>query len=357
MKGVRQHPNGDWYIDYRLPSGSRRRETIGSNKKLAEQVMCKRRAEIAEGKYLDKVKEERIRFEVFADEYLRLHSMVNNKSWRKSDLCNVNVLKRSFAGRFLKDITPRLIEEFKANKAQEVSPARVNRLLSCLRAMFNRAKAWKRFTGENPVQSVKLFKENNERTRFLEQEEIIRLLANCSQGIRPIVEVALNTGMRLGEILGLKWRDIDFQRGIIYLYKTKNGEKRELPMNEVVKKALAGLPRYEMSEFVFCYKDGTPRRDIRGSFLTALTKSGIKDFHFHDLRHTFASHLVMGGVDLNTLRELLGHKDLKMTLRYSHLSANHKRLAVEVLDKRMDTFWTDDVLSQMGVQQEECVTA
>ena len=152
--------------------------------------------------------------------------------------------------------------------------------------------------------------------------------------------MALNTGMRRGEILRLKWRDVDIKRSIIYLHETKNGEKREVPINEQVKAILINTIRHPQSEYIFYNKDGTPMASNKRSFFTALKKSGIKDFKFHDLRHTFASHLVMSGIDLNTVRELLGHKSLQMTLRYSHLSANHKHIAVGVLSKRMDTIWT-----------------
>jgi integrase len=215
-------------------------------------------------------------------------------------------------------------------------------LLATLKSIFNKAKAWDKYSGDNPVTKVEMLKENNTRTRFLEKEEIIRLLASCNKQLRPIVILALNTGMRLGEILNLKWRDVDFRRGIIYLLDTKNGEKRELPINEQVKTALIRTRKHPQSEFVFCNNDGSQRKDIRASYFTALRKSGIKDFRFHDLRHTFASHLVMSGVELNTVRELLGHKSLKMTLRYAHLSPNHKKRAVDVLNKRMDSFWTPE---------------
>lgn len=94
--------------------------------------------------------------------------------------------------------------------------------------------------------------------------------------------------------------------------------------------------------YVFCKKDGNPYNS-RSPFLRAVKKAGIKDFRFHDLRHTAASYLVMAGVDLNTVRELLGHKTLEMTLRYSHLSQDHKSRAVSVLDGRMDTIWTPGV--------------
>jgi len=144
---------------------------------------------------------------------------------------------------------------------------------------------------------------------------MIRLLANCNKLIRPMVIISLNTGMRYGELIGLKWRDIDFKRGNIRLNNTKSGESRDLPINEQVKTALIRTRKHPDSPYIFTKQNGKPYKDIRRSFFTALKKSDIKDFLWHDLRHTFASHLVMAGVDLNTVRELLGHKSLKMVFK------------------------------------------
>ena len=210
---------------------------------------------------------------------------------------------------------------------------------------------------DNPMTKVKSFKVPDKRTRYLEKEEIGRLLSHCCEHLKPIVIVALHTGMRKGEILGLKWHDIDIKRNIIHLYDTKNGEKRELPMNEIVQKTIIGVLKNPESQYVFCNKDNKPYANVRKSFFTACVGAGIikfskqgkktiilepkgARFRFHDLRHTFASQLVMSGVDLNTVRELLGHKSIEMTLRYSHLSSDHRKRAVDILGKRMNAFWT-----------------
>ena len=110
-------------------------------------------------------------------------------------------------------------------------------------------------------------------------------------------------------------------------------------MNEVVQKTIIGVFKNLESQYVFCNKDNKPYGNVRKSFFTALKRAGIINFRFHDLRHTFVSQLVMSGVDLNTVRELLGHKSIEMTLRYSHLSPDHKKRAVDILGKRMDTSW------------------
>ncbi|PIQ88729.1 MAG: hypothetical protein COV72_06610 [Candidatus Omnitrophica bacterium CG11_big_fil_rev_8_21_14_0_20_42_13] len=333
----------DYWIDY-YALGKRKREKIGASKVLAENVLRKRKLQIAENRFLDIKKEEKIKFEEFADEYLELHCKVNNKSWHKSDYFNLRKLKSYFAGRYLYEITPKDIERYKAESLKSVTKATVNRVLNCLSSLYNRAIEWGK-AANNPMRTVKLFKAENKRLRYLEKEEIVKLLANCSNHLRPIVIVALNTGMRKGEIFGLKWYDVDFERGIIHLLNTKNGEKREVPMNEQAKTALIKVRKHPQSAYIFSNKDGRPYTAVRKSFFTALKNAGIINFRFHDLRHTFASHLVMSGVDLNTVRELLGHKSLEMTLRYSHLSPDHKKRAVDILGKRMDTFWTPDAVT------------
>jgi integrase len=330
--------NDNWYIDYRLQNSTRRREMIGKSKKLAKIVLAKRKIEIAEGKFLDIKKKEKIRFEEFTKEFLNIHSIPNKKSW-KSDEYNLIKLKTSFKGKYLYGITVKDIEEFKSERAKEVSSSTVNRELATLKTLLNKAVSWGRVQ-ENVARHVKFFKEPKGRLRFLEGEEIVKLLSNCNKRLKPIVVLALNTGMRRGEILGLKWQDVDLRRNIITLLDTKNGEKRDVHINEQVKTALIRIERHPESPYIFCNAGGKPYYDIRKSFFTALQKSGIKNFHFHDLRHTFASQLVMSSVDINTVRELLGHKDIRMTLRYSHLAPSYKKRAIDLLGKKMDTIWT-----------------
>jgi integrase len=346
--------SGNWFIDYRLPNGKRRQEKIGTSKKLAETVLQKRKVAIAEGKFLDLVKNEKITFEAFAKEYLALHSRPHKKTW-VTDEYHFKDLERFFGGKYLFAITAQDIEHFKAERLKErigkerigkekkgeekfVSTSTVNRQLATLRNMFNKAVSWGKLE-VNPMKDVRSLKEPKGRLRFLEQEEIVKLLSNCNKKLKPIVVLALFTGMRRGEILGLKWPDIDFKRNIITLLDTKNGEKREVPMNGHVKTALIHIKRNPYTQNVFCDNNGAVYQDIRKSFSTALRKSGINDFRFHDLRHTFASQLVMTGANLNTVRELMGHKDITMTLRYSHLAPSYKQEAVDNLGKKVETFW------------------
>jgi len=181
------------------------------------------------------------------------------------------------------------------------------------------------------VDKVKQLPEGQPGLRFLEKEEIIRLVEACSDRVRPVVEVALNTSMRRGEIVGLKWSAVDFRRGLISLYLTKNNEQRIIPMNNTVRGILAKLREDSTTEEVF------DTRGLREDFSRALKCAKIFECRFHNLRHTFASQLVMSGVDLVTVKELLGHKSIKMTMRYAYLSQDHKMKAGETLGSAIAT--------------------
>ncbi len=188
---------------------------------------------------------------------------------------------------------------------------------------------------ENHVKPVRCYREDNGRVRVLSAEEEACLLACCPSQLTPLVLMALHTGFRASELLSLTWADVDFRRQTIMVRAgyAKNGESRSVPMNAVAAATLRDLQQQgEDAERVFCSRHGTPYRSFRHTLMTAVRKAGLADFTFHDLRHTFASRLVMAGVDLLTVMELLGHKHIAMTLRYTHLSSDHKGAAVRALE-------------------------
>lgn len=163
---------------------------------------------------------------------------------------------------------------------------------------------------------------------FVEQVDGLRRIGSCTRGI---IEMAIHTGMRRKEILRLKWNQI--RNGFIYLSETKTDEAREIPINDDLAELIRNLKKRKTQniDYVFCSRTGDPYHDIDYSFRIALRKAKIKDFHFHDLRHTFASHLVIRGGSLRELQEYLGHKDPKMTMRYAHLSQEHKAKSINRL--------------------------
>jgi integrase len=138
--------------------------------------------------------------------------------------------------------------------------------------------------------------------------------------------------MRVQEVLSLTWPQVDARKRLITLAKTKNHERRIIPLNDQALEVLRTLPRHVESPYVFCDQYGRPYKRIVKGFREACKRANIIDFRFHDLRHTFASHLVMRGVPLRTVQELLGHKTGQMTLRYTHLSTPHLQEAVTILE-------------------------
>jgi integrase len=249
---------GNYYIDYYV-NGERKRECICPDKRLTETVLKKRKVEIAEGRYLNIKKKEKISFEEFSEEFLTLHSKPNKKSWQ-SDFYNLRNIAPFFKGKNLYEITVQDIERFKAARSKLVKPSTVNRDLATIKTLFNKAVEWGKLE-ESPARKVKFLREPEGRLRYLEKEEIQKLLFNSSDRIRPIITLAVFTGMRRGEILKLKWYDIDFQRGIIYLLDTKNGAKREVFMNDLVKRAVLKVPKHPESPYVFCDKIGKSYHD------------------------------------------------------------------------------------------------
>ncbi len=242
-------------------------------------------------------------------------------------------MKSFFKGKLLQTISPLFIEDYKKKRKTEVSGATVNRELSCLKHMLNKAIDEGILT-KNPVKKVRYFPENNIIERMLLPHEKERLVAKSEGYIKAVIIVALNTGMRRGEILNLKWSQIDFANGYIKVDKTKSGKSRTIPMNSLV---LSALKQQEQNkdhiEYLFWNsKSNKPIQDVRKAFKKSCEAAGITCLRFHDLRHNFASSLVESGVDIVTVSQLLGHSNINLTAkRYSHPSPLHKRQAVESL--------------------------
>ncbi len=293
--------------------------------------------QVAENRFLEVEKYDKIKFEKMTNLYLENYSKPNKKSSRR-DVTSINNLKPFFAGKYLHEITPLDMEKYKRGRQGEVSNATVNREVACLKHIFTKAIEWG-MVQKNPGKKVKLLRERNTRLRYLDEKEIRKLHDACAEHLKPIVIVALNTGMRKEEILSLRWKDLDYRIRTISILDTKNGQSREIPMNDIVYRTLMATKKMPDSPWVFCKNNGERYGNIRKAFEGARKRAGIVDFRFHALRHTFASHLVMAGVDLRTVQELLGHKSFEMTLRYAHLSPEHKKAALDTLGKRMVTIW------------------
>ncbi|WP_117235763.1 site-specific integrase [Vibrio maerlii] len=249
-------------------------------------------------------------------------------------------------------------------RKQGTKPATINYSVNTLKGAFSRAVEWG-VIEQSDLKSIKTIKEDNTRIRYLSEVEEIELLNAMRQRdtelrekrdsgnafreqrgyellpsfeklsyvdhIEPLVLLAMNTGLRRGELMGLEWPDINLTQKYLTVRATiaKSKKHRIVPLNST---ALGVLKKWkaqgERNSYVFFGEDDNPIKDFKKGWNALLSRTNIFDFRFHDLRHHFASKLVMNGVDLNTVRELLGHADLQMTLRYAHLAPEHKASAV-----------------------------
>lgn len=225
------------------------------------------------------------------------------------------------------------------------SGATVNRYLAALgRCLTVTVSEW-RWMDSNPMPHIEKHEESKGRVRFLSDDERDRLLDACQKSsnpyLHPVVVLALSTGMRQGEIMGLTWDDVDFVNQRIVLHDTKNGERRAVHLAGKAFELLKGLKQGKIrridSKLVFpgihAFNDGPA--SLRTAWLFALKKADVQDFKFHDLRHSAASYLAMGGASLLDIAAILGHKTLSMVKRYSHLSDSHIKGVVGAMNDRI----------------------
>jgi len=331
------------YVGLDPKTGKRKliRKSSGKDKfKEAEALYHKKKNEIDEGKQPEIKIIANHSFGELVEKYL---AFVNGRQRSaKTKEYILKPLKTVYGNDPLRRFNTILVEQLQTDIINKgLKPASNNKILSILKHTFKKAAEWGMIE-ESILQSIQKVKplpdDDAERLRFLSIEECQNLINACDSHLKPIVITALNTGMRRGEILGLKWDEhVDLKHGFILLNKTKNGKRREIPINGTLQSTFNSLMRRIDIPYVFHdLKKGKPYKAVRHSFSSACKRAGITDFHFHDLRHTFASHLVMAGVDITTVSKLLGHKSLKMTLRYAHLAPAHMAKAVNILDSALN---------------------
>ena len=330
----------DWYIDYRF-QGRRLRERIGPNRAQAGLVLQKRRVEIAEGRFLEKRQELNTTLGEMAALYVENYARPSKKTWR-DDKRILGGFVKYFGNARLSEITPLKLEAYRADHRSKLKPATLNRHIAAIKTMFSKAIEWGKATG-NPALKVKLYSENNARARFLEKGEIAALLAASPEWLRPIITVAICSGMRKAEILGLTWDDVDLQNMVLRIRDSKNGSARFVPMSLPVLQTLRSIQKVAGSPYVFASPGSRTLLygRVRYAFDRAVKEVGLSDVVFHTLRHSAASHLVMGGVDISTVGAILGHKCSRMTERYSHLAPAHKSRAIKALDSIVPAFQMD----------------
>lgn len=321
-------------------------QSEGASLKMAQDIRADRmRAIRHDSKNLPICKKEPPYFKDIAERYLSW-SKENKNRQGKEDLSRYkNHLSPRFDHLRLDEITPLDLERMKEElKKKGLSLGTTEHCLKLFRQMVNKARIWGLFEGENPIKGVKIPNAQCPRMRFLSYEEADRLLqelAKVSIQVHDIALISLHTGMRAGEIFGLRNYDIDFRNGLINISDSKNGESRNSFMTEAVRDILMNRVNGSPTDYIFKTWKGTKIQEISDTYPRVVEKmgfnKGITDrrykITFHSLRHTHASWLAMQGETLLTIKELLGHKTLDMTLRYAHLIPDQKRQATLTLEK------------------------
>jgi len=330
-----------WYLDYRDGDGKRIQKVapLASSKEEAAFALREEVAKAFNKEYSVERKREKVKFKEFSEIYLKNYAKVKKRSW-KSDYYYLHAnLIPYFGDSELFEIGIFQIERYISKRLKDgVTKSTINRELACLRKMFNKAIDWD-YLSKNPVSKVNFFSEkDNLKERVLTQEEEKKLLRTCSEYLRPIIITAIHVGLRRGEIFNLKWENVNFSKKEIKVEKTKSGKVRLVPINDFLLRELSRLEEKNgESKIVFFNPEtGKPYRDIKKAFKGACRKAGIRNLRFQDLRHTFASRLVERGIDLITVKDLLGHSSVKITERYTHSNKIIKKAAVEVLVQKRE---------------------
>jgi integrase len=252
------------------------------------------------------------------------------------------MLKQYFEGKALREISAQMVEKFKNHRLNTLTkhekprrPATVNRELTLLSSVFTLAVKFDK-AESNPCRKVDLLSLDNFRDRYLLPEEEPRLMAALSgprAHMKPAVIVALGTGMRMREQLRMRRHQVDFLRNIVTARNTKNGRPRDIPMNDDVREALAKLCKNKRpDDYIFINpKTGSCLRETKRAFQTAGKLAGVEGLIWKDLRATFGTRLAEAGCDAFTIAQLLGHSDVRVTMRYVRMVEGSKRVAVEAM--------------------------
>jgi excisionase family DNA binding protein len=327
--------NVRWYLDFRSADGSRVQKvarmaiTAGD----ALQALKHEVISVLNQQSGDKVKQ--VGFRDFSRAYLQNYMMAKRRNWA-SDRFRLKKLDDYFgANQNLREITPMMIMSFiKSRQEAGNAGSTINRFLALLRHMLNKAED-EGYLESNPAKKIKPFRETNRIERVLSQDEEKRLLAHSCGYLRSILVIGLNSGLRVGEILRLRWQDIDMEARKISILQTKAGKPRIAFINTPLLHELERM-RSENGKADYLFfneKTKKPLSRVSRSFLTACKKAGVENFRIHDCRRSFISRLLQKGADVETVRSLAGHSSLAMVQRYAHSQDETKRKAVELLSK------------------------
>ena len=351
---VYKKKNGKWYYSFML-NGERKHGLCpgASEKKVAEQFENAIKFRLAQQQNGVMPREEK---NVPLSKLISLYENYakNNKLSYKSDTYTLKIITTFFgANMIVQKITPRKIEDFKEwlKSTRNVKNSTINHYLVLLSKMFN-VGIDNALIRNNPLQKVSKLRENNHKIRYLTTAEEKRLFLEIEREyevvgrertrktiypyihLKNIIICALQTAMRKAEILNLKWSNIDFDYEYIELLETKSGKSRKIPISRKLMKIFKELYAISTSEYVFVNPDTNCNYvDIKKAFKTVLNNANIKNFVFHDFRHTAATRMLEKGASIRTVQDILGHSSVSVTERYTHTNAQNKKSAIELLVK------------------------
>ena len=322
-----------WYLDY-YDNGFRVQKRASQDKKTAERLLAEVELKRDRGEltFLKNIPVDR-----YIDEYLEYSKA--NKTFPSYQRDMITLKKHllpfleNYKIKTIQRIGAALLEKYQTARLKKVKPTTVNKEFTTIKHFFNKAIE-KNYLRTNPARGIKALKSQQKFPRYLSKEEIQKLLNAASGDMKDMLYTFLNTGMRRGELTNLQWKDVRLKSHIIIIQEhTKNKRPRFIPVNDSLLETLQRRLKSQTSPYVFPTKSGKAKdghsllRDIK----LVYKRAGITGAGIHTFRHTFASHLVMAGVDLATVRELLGHSDIKTTMIYAHLAPEHLRHATEKL--------------------------
>lgn len=335
--------NGRWYYNFMI-DGERFHKSIKgcTSHKDALKVENVVKTELMRSNYelVEKVKTTTLQEAV---DLYKEYSKANKKSY-ELDVLFCRVFIEVFGKNTkLKDITPQKIERFKGDRMTKNSNATVNRYLEALSKLFNLAISYD-LAKENPMTKVKKLRQKNYKIRFLTKDEEKRLFEVLEKNeqywhLKPIILCSLLAGMRYGEIINLKWHNVDFHTNHIELLETKSGKARKIPISNKLMNELLKLKvnKHPTLDYIFINPaTDTKYIDVKKGYRNLLKKAEISNFRFHDLRHTAATRMTEMGIDLAVVQEILGHSDIKTTMRYAHPVPERKLKAIEALDNYVE---------------------
>ncbi len=336
-----KHKNGTVsvmrYITWYLPgSGTAVTRSLGPASKItktrAKAILAKENADAKKNKHGS----DDPKLSEYVEQYIKYARDIRQKrSWQR-DQISLNHITNAMGSYNLSEITPDKLIQYQGKRLDAGrKPRTVNLELACLKRLYNIARLQNRYQGDNPVTQVKFLEQSYGSDRILTPEEEKRLLQASPIYLRNIIICALNTGMRRGEILTLKWENVNLEHEYFLLESstTKTKKSRRVPINSTLKEMLTELESNQESKYVFTNSLGKEYLNghaVAFIFQATMKRATIKGFRFHDLRHTAATRMVEAGVPLFTVGQILGHSDPKTTMRYAHPDESLKQ-GVEAL--------------------------